>query len=940
MGTRDGLEFTCGKAQSTHVVAAEIIGRERELAEIGNLLDAVDDLPAAFVVEGEPGIGKTMLWRAGLELARERRFRVLTAGPAMAEARLSFAALGDLLEPVLGEVLPTLPAPQRRALEVALLLAEPGGPPPDPRAVDVAFLGVLRALGSGPSLVAVDDAQWLDPPSAAALAFAVRRLRGEPIAVLLTRRSGDVEESSDLLDLGRWARKTRWLEIGSLSVGALQHLLRERLGVILPRPTLRRVHDISGGNPFYALEIVRAMQRRDGDATLGEVPVPQGLDELVRDRLARLPERTLAALMVVSAAADPTMLLVERCIGPDATEALRPALDARVIELGEERIRFSHPLLASSVYGQAEPDERQSLHRRLAALVDSPEERARHLALGAVAADAEVAAALDGAATHAATRGAPAVSAELLELAIGLTPATGKTESTRRRLDAAASHYKAGDVPRAHALVEPLLTELPAGRERTRAALQLAWFTADMALSKQQLERAVAEAEHDPALLLEAHYLMAYATLLLGDVGEARSHARVAVELAEQGPDEGVLAQCLAGAILMDTLAGELVPEEEVERALAMEARNPQMPTFYPPSLTCGRRAMLKGRFDDARGLFEAASRRLLERGEETTVAGVRWHQAELECRAGNWELAASYSAEGRALVEPLDSAKKTVLLYACALVDAHQGRVADARVNAERASELCRREVSEHSLFDFLSQGVLGFLELSLGNHTAAVRVLRPVPDALDDAGFGEPSLCTALPDLIEALSTLGELDEAERFLSRLEVQARTTDSLWALVLAGRCRGLVLAAAGELDAALSALERALEEHERLPEPFERARTLLVLGSVRRRARRRRAARTALDEAVAVFEALGAPLWVQKAQAELARLGGRAPAGAELTATEERVAELVARGLTNREVAGELVVSDRTVEGHLSRIYAKLGLRSRAELAGRFALRR
>jgi DNA-binding CsgD family transcriptional regulator len=920
------------------VVATEVIDRDRELAELGRFLDAVDELPAALLLEGERGIGKTALWAAGLELARDRGFRALAAAPATAERRLSFVALADLLEPVLPEVLPALPTPQRRALEVALLLSEPGRPPPDARAVAVALLGALRSLASRPLMVAVDDVQWLDGPSAAALSFAVRRLEAEPIALLLTRRKMHAGEVLLPLDLERWTRSTARLELGPLSPGTLHRLLRSRLGVVLPRPTLRRVHDVAGGNPFYTLEIVRAMEGREDELTPGEVPMPRELDELVREPLAPLPERTLEALLVVSALAEPTVQLLEECLGTEGRAALRPALEARVVELDGELIRFSHPLLASSVYAHAEPDDRVSLHRRLAALVDSMEERTRHRALGTHGTDAEVAATLDQAARQAAARGAPEEAAELLELAIGLTPEADEAESTRRKLDAAASHYSAGDVPRTRALLEPLLAELPAGRERARAALELAWTT-DTKLSKRRLERAIADAGNDPTLLLGARYRLAYVTLMLGSVGEARTHARVALELAEQGSDEGVLAQCMSAAILLDSLAGWLVADDVAERALALEARSPQMPTHYPPSLTCGQRAMFRGRFDDARELLEAAYRRVLERGDVTMVPVVRRHQAELECRAGNWQQAARYAAEGCGAVEPLDSASQTVLLHAQALIDAHRGRVEEARAAADRASELSRLHVREHSTFDLLSQAVLGFLELSLGNDAAAVRRLRTVPSALAAGGFGEPSLCTALPDLCEALVGLGELEKARRCLLRLERQAHTTDSIWARALAGRCRGLVVAASGELESAFAALERALEEHQRLPERFERARTLLALGSVRRRARQRRGARAALGEALALFEALGATLWAAKAKAELTRIGGRPPAGAELTAIEERITQLVARGLTNREVADAMLVSPRTVEGHLTRVYAKLGLRSRAELVGRFALR-
>jgi DNA-binding NarL/FixJ family response regulator len=230
-----------------------------------------------------------------------------------------------------------------------------------------------------------------------------------------------------------------------------------------------------------------------------------------------------------------------------------------------------------------------------------------------------------------------------------------------------------------------------------------------------------------------------------------------------------------------------------------------------------------------------------------------------------------------------------------------------------------------------------LGFLELSLGNAAEADRHLNPLVARMEAAGVREPGAARFVPDAIEALIALGRLDEAETLLIRLERRARTLDRASALAASARCRALLAAARGDLASALSTLEAALAEHDRAAMPFERARTLLVLGEVRRRAKYKRAARETLEAALAVFEELGAELWAAKARSDLGRIGGRAPATDALTPTERRVAELVAEGRPTKVVAGELFVSVKTVEGHLSRIYAKLGVRSRAELAARFA---
>jgi DNA-binding CsgD family transcriptional regulator len=206
-----------------------------------------------------------------------------------------------------------------------------------------------------------------------------------------------------------------------------------------------------------------------------------------------------------------------------------------------------------------------------------------------------------------------------------------------------------------------------------------------------------------------------------------------------------------------------------------------------------------------------------------------------------------------------------------------------------------------------------------------------------LDALGSPEPGIIPVLPDAIEALVALGRLEEAGALLDRLEGQGRTLDRPWALATAGRCRGLLTAAQGDLAAARSALEQALVEHRRVPQPFELARTLLVKGEVERRAKQKRAARSALEQALDLFLALGAPLWAQRAQHDLDRVGGAIVPSSELTPTEQRIAQLVGEGKKNREVADALFISVKTVEANLSRIFHKLGVRSRTELTRRIA---
>jgi DNA-binding CsgD family transcriptional regulator len=275
-------------------------------------------------------------------------------------------------------------------------------------------------------------------------------------------------------------------------------------------------------------------------------------------------------------------------------------------------------------------------------------------------------------------------------------------------------------------------------------------------------------------------------------------------------------------------------------------------------------------------------------------------------------------------------------MLFPKALVAALKGDVDAARSDAGEGLRRCLR--NEDLLDANCNRAVLGFLELSLSNPAAALERLEPVLAFLDELGSPEPGIIPCLPDAIEALVSLGRLDEAEGLVERLERQGRTLDRPWAIATAGRCHGLLIAARGDLPAARSALEQALAEHRRVPQPFELARTLLVKGEVERRARQKRAARSTLEQALGIFQALGAPLWAQRARDDLARVGGAVlPSSSELTPTEQRIAQLVGEGMKNREVADALFISVKTVEANLSRIFHKLGVRSRTELSRRIA---
>ncbi len=400
-------------------MAEQIVGRRGELVALAEFLEALPAGGSALLFEGDAGIGKTALWQEGSRLARERGMRVLTARAAQSELQTSFATVADLFAPVLEETLPRLVPVQRRSLEVAFLIREPDGPPPEARLIATALLSIVRILvEQRPLLFAIDDAQWVDTSSADLLRFVFRRLEGEPVGVLATVRGLPVEAP---FELDRAFAGFRRLRVAPLSVGAIHRLLWGRLSLNLARPVLARVHEATGGNPFFALEVGRALADGTISADGVHVLLPESLRALVAERLGALPAQVRETLVAVAALGAPSVTLLEP-LAPTAVADIELACQRRVLELDGDRIRFTHPLLAPVCYEGMPLHRRRRLHRRLADLNVDPEERARHLAISAAGPDEEIAAELDAAAAHARARGAALAAAELAERAITLTP--------------------------------------------------------------------------------------------------------------------------------------------------------------------------------------------------------------------------------------------------------------------------------------------------------------------------------------------------------------------------------------------------------------------------------------------------------------------------------------------------------------------------------------
>jgi DNA-binding CsgD family transcriptional regulator len=925
-------------------MAMTVFGREQELATIARLLAERRDGPVGVLIEGDAGIGKTTVWEAALGLARARLWRVLVARPAEAELRFSYGAASDLLGPLLDGTVGGLPGPQRRAVETAFLRAEGRA---NPHAVSAGVLGILRAASaSEPVVIGIDDLQWLDAASARVLEFALRRMTTEPLVVLAASRPPGPGGVPLRLQRAFGEQPLHTVVLGPMPAGDLHRLVHGRLGTWLPRPVLRRLHAASGGNPFFALEMARSLISRGMPASIDALPVPGTLGELVRDRLAPLSSGAREALLVVSAAPRAPVALVSAAAGPgnQVRAGLAEAEDAGIVARSGGRLEFTHPLLASVVYAQIPPARRRRLHRAIAAALagsaagvpGDPGARAWHLALGAEDPDAGVAEALEVAAAAARSAGAPEGAAELAELARRLTPPGLDRDRRRRTVDLAQYLFDAGDTTAARSELAALVTEMAAGPDRARVLLRLAvvLYCAESSRAGEACARqAVAEAGPGTPTLAEAHAVVAQ----LSDASnlEREAHARQALELLgrQPDPDPRILSSALLALGMARYYTGRGVAREVLAEASGLEAGLAERPAVSWRAMTVlGEFLKYTDDFDAARVILEAARREAVEEGDESSLPDILGHLGELELWAGDWQRAARYAGE---CVEVADRTGQATWIgvnwYVRGLVNAHLGRADLARRDAEAG--LASGQERGDPWVTGISLWVLGFLELSLGRLADTDRYLSRAWEIGESIGLREPGQWRFHADHLEALAGLGELGRAEELLSGFEERAQATGRAWALATAGRCRALLLAARGNPDAAAAAADEALAHHQHVPMPFELARTLLTQGQLRRRAKQKRAARESLQEALQIFERLGAPLWAERARAELQRIGLRPPAPLELTPTEERVAALVAGGHTNREVAQALFVSVHTVEDNLRRIYRKLGIRSRTELA-------
>ncbi|MFQ6143450.1 helix-turn-helix transcriptional regulator [Streptomyces seoulensis] len=928
----------------------------------------------SVLLHGPAGIGKSTVLRAlAAEYAPTAR-TVLRCSATESESHLPFLALADLLGLVLEEISGALPPAQRTALESALTGRGESTLQRDGLALRLAVLSALRALAAqGPVLLVADDLQWLDPASAELLGFAARRLGGTPVQMLCAVRTEDEEYDRHLRAS---PPDTLSVRLGPLTRDQVSTLLDHRGYTGLPRSTVREIHRTSGGNPLFALELGRALAETPASPRPGEpLPVPTSLRALVLSRLEMLSDEARRTLLVASAGARPTPALLHAAGRENAEAECAQAAELGLLATEPEgpAVRFAHPLISAALYAEAPAQERRAAHTALSTAASDPIERARHLALASTGTDPEVAARLAEAAALARDRGAPSVAASLGLLAARHTPADGEPGPDERRLQAAEDAITAGEADLARDIAREVLTRAAVPAERVRAWMVVI-EAAGQALGDVDavFPQALADAGDDPRLLALVHYMLAWRALIVaGDFAEARQEAAHAAELAARAGDRRTELMSLAHQASTETLMGHPDAAATTQRALA-EPQDDYVACHHNGVGSARFRWLLmNGRLAEARATITALLREVRRRGMvESEVHFLRSH-AETELLAGHCGRALDLARESLRLARDTGIGEGASAMLA-SLAEASGG-------DTGRGLALAREAVGhaeEDGDLMYLSRALaaLGHARFVAGDAQAAVDALRRVRELEAGLGITDPARGRWHGDLAEALVLVGEVAEAQQVVDTAREHALRLGRESVLAVLDRAEALVRAARGETDAALAQLTSAQDRLAKLGNSLEEARAAFALARLRTAPGAPGEAvggagagaapgPMSYDEAVRLFRRCRAQPWLRMAEASARARPARpraAPAAPEgsgavpdgaaaldgravlegLAAMERQVASLVMEGATNREIAARLFVSVKTVEATLTRVYRKLGIRSRVDIVRLAAGRR
>lgn len=889
-----------------------LTGRDTEWRRCSTALDDALRVTTRLELVGEPGIGKSALFDQTVEAARARGFRVLVARPNRAETSLAYAGLGDLLAEV--DTPESLTKPERRAMDIALGRALSDGPI-SARTLGAAIAATLCSLAEhAPTLIGVDDLQWLDAASADVLAFVARRLPTRNSMLLVARRPDGP---------GAFAAPEQ-IHVAPLSPSASRMLAEAAAPTSIPRSSLDRAVATSLGNPLFLIELVRDFAVDTNRPTL-PLPVPASLHQIVADRLRDLPEAAVEALAMVALLAAPTVGALAQL---GVLDDLISAEQSGIIELNGREVRFRHPLLASAAHDAIPRIRRLHLHGLLAG-VTTGLQRCIHLALGTGHPDAAVSAELAAALDDLAAKGAVVEAADLAELAISITPIDDPARY-ERLIRCGDILFRAGRTREALDHLEVALAGAPTPTLAARALLGLAvieYSHVDNAANAARLANRALELTDDPTVLIEAHTILS--RVLYTDFGAGADHATTALQLMEATSitDDLALAMALNASASAKFMSGQGLDRAMFARAIELERGSS---VSAADSAAGSLAALLKyaDELEEARAMLGS----LVDDADEGSLPYVLGHLPQLELWMGRWDEAERSARRHLELARATEQASQVQAAnFNLAMVSAFRGEIDAARPLAEALYEEGR---STGALWtERNGAGLLGFLAMSVGKPDDAVRYLGHYSDIGVEMGLNEPGYLRFQGDYFEALVAIGEIDRAVVAIDVLGALVQRCPRPSAIAALHRGRALVAAHRGHIDVAVAEAQIALAAVEGTVLVYDRARALLTLGMVLRRFKLRAEARAAIAPALVLFETMGARSLVERAKVELGRLGVRAQTSLDMTETEARVARLAARGRTTRQIADELFISTKTVEANMTRIYRKLGVGNRAELA-------
>jgi DNA-binding CsgD family transcriptional regulator len=915
------------------------VGRTREIAQMARFLDRTSEKPTVLLVHGEAGIGKTTMLRHAAALTANRSVRLLSAAPSESEIPLEFSTLADLLESVPETAIAELPSPQRTAIEVAIRRSATSVDPIDPRTIATALLGIFRSLASvGAVLLVIDDLPWADAPSARAIGYALRRVKSVPVSLLATARtewpSADVRAMLPMLD----SIDVELQALGPLGIGGARALVAQHAPSVVKVAQVRRIHQSAAGNPLLVIEMAAELAAKsNNDVTQS---TGRSLRATMLERVRALTAAEVSTLLVAALCESPTVTLVASAVDDPvhAQDALRSATRRRLIAITGDSITFAHPLIRSTIVEDADDEERRDARQRLAQVVATMEERARLLALASIGPDESIAAKLQEAALSAGARGACETAAELASLAVALTPHQESANRLERILLEAEYRFDSSEPAAALELMQDATKVMENGPQRAEALRRLARYEfyvgGNVLAWVAALDDARSQVGGDKVTHAKILLDLQLASNHGGDLASAQRYGEDALGLAEEIRDEELQAQALALTAWVRFCAGKGVSTDLIDRIDPGYSSPVRVAVEIRPNVLLGHVLHLSDDLDGARKRYESELTRASAEGLDTAIPVLLSGLIETEAFAGRWDRADELTAEGWRLAEESGGRPSIAfMLGARGLMNAYRGRVSDAVRDASLSAEIFAEQGVEWAMP--LGLQPIGPALLSTGDFEGAHRGLGVVTAIARGQEFLEPGLLRPVLDDVEALIRLGKKDEASAIIDAFEPRARELERTSALAGALRCRALLFVNTGKPEDALELVAESLDLYRGLALPFDLARALLTAGEVYRRSRRKTLAFSHFEQSAKQFSMLGSPIWEAHALSEMERVmqSGGARTLNRLSPSELRVAELVASGLSNAQVAEQLFMGRRTVESHLTHIYAKLGVSTRTEMS-------